>query len=346
MSRKRKTRAANSNCFETPELKHPKQESGMNDNKPVSKVLVLDDDLLHADTIKRFCDENNLVGVKVRKSRLLSVLRANIDLGAILLHENYGGSLDEAAAIANRIYAVRPELPIIMRRESRAAMDDLPESLRQILCAAYVASDITPLREVIDKYIFSLDYPNALVRGISEISESMLTTLFKELTITSERPSIVRDRIIFGEVFSLIALESAWCRGYMMIQAEEEPLLALLDQRRSGAGTVDFRDLNDLLGELTNMIWGAFKNRYLGEVDATRAQVQVPLLVNHRQKYISFGSDNPQLCFVYELMDEQSGRSVKLHQRFVFSLSWSPEEFSEVAEQPGTTIGAGELDLF
>jgi CheY-specific phosphatase CheX len=322
----------------------------MNDNKPVSKVLVLDDDLLHADTIKRFCDENNLVGVKVRKSRLLSVLRANIDLGAILLHENYGGSLDEAAATANRIYAVRPELPIIMRREARATLDDLPESLRQILCAVYVASDITPLREVIDKYIFSLDYPNALVRGISEISETMLTTLFKELTITSERPSIVRDRIIFGEVFSLIALESTWCRGYMMIQAEEEPLLALLDQRRGGMATAvaaaDFRDLNDLLGELTNMIWGAFKNRFLGEVDPTRAQVQVPLLVNHRQKYISFGSDNPQLCFVYELTDEQSGRSVKLHQRFVFSLSWSPEEFSEIAEQPGASVGAGELDLF
>ena len=322
----------------------------MNDNKPVSKVLVLDDDLLHADTIKRFCDENNLVGVKVRKSRLLSVLRANIDLGAILLHESYGGSLDEAAATANRIYAVRPELPIIMRRERRASMDDLPESLRQILCAVYVASDITPLREVIDKYIFSLDYPNALVRGISEISETMLTTLFKELTITSERPSIVRDRIIFGEVFSLIALESTWCRGYMMIQAEEEPLLALLDQRRGGMATTaaaaDFRDLNDLLGELTNMIWGAFKNRFLGDVDPTRAQVQVPLLVNHRQKYISFGSDNPQLCFVYELTDEQSGRSVKLHQRFVFSLSWSPEEFSEIAEQPGASVGAGELDLF
>jgi hypothetical protein len=324
----------------------------MNDNKPVSKVLVLDDDLLHADTIKRFCDENNLVGVKVRKSRLLSVLRANIDLGAILLHEGYGGSLDEAAAIANRIYAVRPELPIIMRRERRAMLDDLPESLRQILCAVYVASDITPLRDVIDRYIFSLDYPNALVRGISEISEAMLTTLFKELTITSERPSIVRDRIIFGEVFSLIALESTWCRGYMMIQAEEEPLLALLDQRRSGAANTagaaaaDFRDLNDLLGELTNMIWGAFKNRFLGDAEATRTQVQVPLLVNHRQKYISFGSDNPQLCFVYELMDEQSGRSVKLHQRFVFSLSWSPEEFSEIAEQPGAAVGAGELDLF
>ncbi len=285
--------------------------------------------------------------MKVRRNRLLSVLRANIDLGAILLCENYGGSLDESAAIANRIYAVRPELPIIMRREAHATLDDLPESLRQILCAAYVAADMAALRQVIDKYIFSLDYPNALVRGISEISESMLNTLFKELTITYETPSIVRDRIIFGEVFSLIALESAWCRGYMMIQAEEEPLLALLDEHRMGQGAADFRDLNDLLSELTNMIWGAFKNRYLGDADTlSRAQVQVPAAVNHRQKYISFGSENPQLCFVYRLTDERSGRSVKLHQRFVFSLSWSPEDFREVTEQAGTTVEAGELDLF
>jgi hypothetical protein len=319
----------------------------MNLNKPVSKVLVLDESPLHMDTIKRFCDENNLVGVKVRKSRLLSVLRANIDLGAILLDENYGGSLDEAAAIANRVYAVRPELPIIMRRAARTTLDDLPESLRQILCAAYVASDMAPLREVIDRYIFSLDYPNALVRGISEISESKLSTLFKDFTIACAPPTIVRDRIIFGEVFSLIALESAWCRGYMMIQAEEEPLLALLDRRGTGEGAADFRDLNDLLGELTNLIWGAFKNRYLGDADTlARAQVQVPLLVNHRQKYISFGSENPQLCFVYTITDEESGRSVNLHQRFVFSLSWSPEDFREITEQPGTTVEAGELDLF
>jgi hypothetical protein len=319
----------------------------MNLNKPVSKVLVLDESPLHMDTIKRFCDENNLVGVKVRKSRLLSVLRANIDLGAILLDENYGGSLDEAAAIANRVYAVRPELPVIMRREARTTLDDLPESLRQIICAAYVASDMSPLREVIDRYIFSLDYPNALVRGISELSESKLSTLFKDFTITCAPPTIVRDRIIFGEVFSLIALESAWCRGYMMIQAEEEPLLALLDRRGTGQGAADFRDLNDLLGELTNLIWGAFKNRYLGDADTlARAQVQVPLLVNHRQKYMSFGSENPQLCFVYTITDEESGRSVNLHQRFVFSLSWSPEEFREITEQPGTTVEAGELDLF
>jgi len=38
--------------------------SDMNENKPVSKVLVLDDSPVCANAIKRFCDEHNLVGLK------------------------------------------------------------------------------------------------------------------------------------------------------------------------------------------------------------------------------------------------------------------------------------------
>jgi hypothetical protein len=327
------------------------QERDMNMNKPVSKVLVLDDCPAHKEALKRFCDENNLVGVKVGKNRLQSVLRSNIDLGAVLFAESYGGSPEASAEIAIRINAVRPELPIIMRRDNDPAMDGLPESLRRVVCAAYVAHDMAPLRQVIDDYIFSLDYPNALVRGIADMTQAILGDMFKDLTITCDTPYIVRDRIIFGEVFSLIPLESAWCRGYMMMQAEETPILELLDRYQmidnARHGEADFRDLNSVLGEVTNLIWGSFKNRYVGDADAwARSQVQVPLLVNHKHKYISFGSGNPQLCFTYWLKDPQSSRAVKLHQRFVFSLSWSPEDFKEVTDDVGAMVEAGELDLF
>jgi hypothetical protein len=35
-----------------------------------------------------------------------------------------------------------------------------------------------------------------------------------------------------------------------------------------------------------------------------------------------------------------------LHQRFVFSLNWSPEDFKEVTNDVGAMVAAGELDLF
>ncbi|WP_323121154.1 chemotaxis protein CheX [Burkholderia alba] len=329
----------------------------MNMSKPVSKVLVLDDHPAHAEAIKRFCDDHNLIGLKVRKNRLMAVLRSNIDLSAILLGEHYGGSLADCAAIATRIDALRPELPIILRRDAEAVRDGLPAALQQVICATYVAHDMAALRTVVDEYIFSLDYPNALVRGISEITEARLGSLFRHLGVSWDTPCIVRDRIIFGEVFSLMALESAWCRGYMMMQAEEQPLLELLAEQPGRHGAADFRDLNSVLGELTNLIWGAFKDRYLGDGRAApSSRVQVPLLINHKHRYISFGSDNPQLCFKYRLTDEATGRSVHLDQRFIFSLRWSPEEFEAAASAQASAaedanavdalVDAGELELF
>ncbi|WP_431822898.1 chemotaxis protein CheX [Burkholderia sp. F1] len=319
----------------------------MTEGKPVSKVLVLDDSRTHADAIKRFCDDHNLIGLTVRRNRLLKVLRSNIDLGAILLAEDYGGSPAESAIIATQIDALRPELPIILRRDAQASRDGLPDALARVACATYVAGDMTPLRRVIDEYIFSIDYPNALVRGISEITEAGLDGLFPGMTIGRDTPCIVRDRIIFGEVFSLIALESAWCRGYMLLQTSEQPLLDMLGGVRADGRAPDFRDLNGVLGELTNLVWGAFKNRYLGDAEAlARHPVQVPLIVNHKQKFISFGGDCPQLCFKYRMSDPVSGQAVCIDQRFVFSLSWSPEDFREVVQDVGPMVESGELELF
>ncbi len=313
----------------------------------LSKVLVLDNSTEHADAIKYFCDENHLVGLKVHKSNLESVLRSNIDLGAILYSENYGDSPEENAEIALMIHSVRSELPIIIRREQSATIDDLPENLRKVFCAAYVASDIGALRSVIDEFIFCLVYPNDLVRGISEITCGILSSQFKLDAHTShETPYIVRDRIIFGEVFSLIPLESSWCRGYMMLQTEEQPILDFLASYRQTKEKLDFRTANSFLGEITNLIWGSFKNRYIGDTTSEASRIQVPLIVNHKHKYISFGTDNPQLCFLYTLTDETSGRSVKLYQRFIFNLNWSPEDFKEVTHDVEALVDSGELELF
>jgi hypothetical protein len=315
-------------------------------NKLVSKVLVLDDSPAHSAIIKKFCDENNLVALKVRKNRLMSVLQTNIDLGAILYSESYGGSAAENAEIALRIHTLRPELPIALRRESQANLEGLSDSARRIFCAAYTTHDLSGLRTLIDEYIFTLVYPNALVRGISEITENVLSSQFKQLTTRWNTPHIVRDRVIFGEVFSLIPLESSWCRGYMMLQTEEDAILGVLNDGGK-APENGFRDVNNLLGEITNLIWGAFKNRYVGDQAAGAAyQVQVPLIVNHKHKYISFGTENPQLCFLYTLTEENTGKEIKLYQRFIFNLNWSPEAFREIVHDTSALVDAGELELF
>jgi hypothetical protein len=328
-------------------LSRQKNEEAEMADRLVSKVLVLDNSSEHQEAIKQFCDEHGLVPLKVRKNRLMSVLRSNIDLGAIMYSDDYGGSAEENAEIALRIHTVRPELPIILRREASPTLEGVSEPLRRVFCAAYTARDMAPLRKVIDEYIFSLVYPNALVRGISEITENVLASQFKHLTPRWDTPYIVRDRVIFGEVFSLIPLESSWCRGYMMLQTEEQPILDTLGAYGAKDGDSSFRAVNNLLGEITNLIWGAFKNRYVGDaLAASASQIQVPLIVNHRHKYISFGTENPQLCFLYTLTDEQTGNTVKLYQRFIFNLSWSPEDFKEIVHDSSELVESGELELF
>lgn len=108
-----------------------------------------------------------------------------------------------------------------------------------------------------------------------------------------------------------------------------------------------FRAVNSLLGEITNLIWGGFKNRYIGdETTLARSSIQVPLVVNHKHKYISFGSEDPQLCFLYTLTDDESGKSVRLYQRFVFNLAWAPEDFKEIVQPTDELVESGELELF
>jgi hypothetical protein len=318
----------------------------MNDT-PVSKILVLDNDPVHADRIKQFCNDHNLVALTVRKGSVMSVLRTNIDLGGILYSEDYGASPEETARIALEIHAARPELPIIIRRRTQATLSDLEEVVQPAFCAAYVASDMPALGKVIEEYIFCLMYPNALLRGIAEITQAVLTSQFKKLTISMDTPYIVHDRVIFGELFSLIQLESSWCRGYMMLQSEENPLLDLVGRGVAADAPANFRNVNDLLSEITNLIWGSFKNRYIGDERASSGpQVQIPVIINHKHKYISFGTENPQLCFRFTLEDAVAGHSSILYARFIFNLNWSPEDFKEIAHEETVLVDSGALELF
>lgn len=312
----------------------------------VSKVLVLENDRSHAEAIKQFCERHHLVALSVREAQLMEVLGSNIDLGAIFHSQSYGATPAENLSIAGQIHSLRPELPIIYRCDDANSMARLDPALRALCCAVYRSDEMASLIPVIDAHIFSLVYPNALVRGISELTEAAFASQFRSFEVRRETPYVVRDRAIFGEVFSLIPLESRWCRGYMMLQTEEASILDVLRPARAPESP-GFRDVNSLLGELTNLIWGAFKNRYIGDESVrSGGQIQVPLVVNHRHKYISFGTENPQLCFRYTLTAAGTGRCITFYQRFIFNLTWTPEEFQEIVHDDTVSLDAGALELF
>lgn len=315
----------------------------------VSKVLVLNDDAEVRGHIKAFCEAHHLIPVKPQAGAALSVLKSNVDLGAIFLQETYLGEGGNAVELALAIHAIRPELPIFLRRDTQSHLDDLPDVYRGVFTAAYTIATIDELGPMIAKSIFSFQFPNALVRGITEITKSTLENQFKDVEVRTEAPYMVRDRLIYGELFTLIPLESTWCRGYMMFQTEEAPLLTYVENGRTHItrDPANFRDINHVMGEVTNLIWGAFKNRFISDEPVDWRQSQVPLIVNHQHRYISFGSEDPQLCLRYTVLDP-FGKVAPLviYQRFVFNLSWAPEKFKENEVLTEDLFESGELELF
>jgi hypothetical protein len=319
--------------------------------KVVSKFLVLDDDPSCHQRIKAFCDENSLIPLKVQADNVMGALKSKVDLGGILLSENYGNDAGAGIRLGHAIHSVRPELPLFLRRESRQQLDDLLPQDQRIFAAGFLIGDMGRLREALDESIFSFAYPNELVRGVSELTIAALESQFIDMKAELETPYIVRDKLIFGEIFTLIPIESNWCRGYMMLQSEEQSLLELVQFDRthvSADKADDFRNLNSVLGEITNLIWGGFKNRYSGAPSGDRNMSQVPIVINHLHRYISFGSDNPQLCFRYTLTDKTlaDARPLVINQKFVFNLNWNPADFSENQTSVEDLVRAGELDLF
>lgn len=315
----------------------------------ISKVLVLDELPECSSRIKVFCDANSLVGVKAQARNVMAVLQSNVDLGAIFLSENYAGRDCNGTTFARKIHEVRPELPIFLRRKTLDNLDDMSESDKGLFRHAYTIDTIAKLAPVISETIFSLVYPNGLVRGITEITREALESQFKGVKVNTEAPYIVRDRIIYGELFTLIPLESNWCRGYMMLQTEERPLMRFVETDKTHLVTkaANFRDINHVLGEVTNLVWGSFKNRFISHDPSVGHMSQVPIIVNHLHRYISFGSEDPQLCFKYTLTDvEPGGPSLVLYQRFVFNLSWTPDKFKENEAVADDLFESGELEIF
>ncbi|MET0334728.1 MAG: chemotaxis protein CheX [Rhizobacter sp.] len=336
-----------------PEIPEAVAEVAAAHSSLVSKVLVLDSDAAQHSIIKTFCDANDLVAVKVAAGNAMSVLRSNVDLGAVLLWEHCRGT-NGGINIAREINQIRPDLPIFLRRDEKASLDDLPQADRRLFRVAYTTRDLEVLREAVASSLFNRVYPSALVRGITEVSKNAIEVQFKDVLVEHEAPCLVKDRIIFGELFSMIPLESNWCRGYMMLQTEEQELMdfvrcdAFGTAGGDGAGS-SFREINSLLGEATNMVWGAFKNRFFSEdLEENRSHSQVPIIVNHRHRYISFGSDDPLLCVKYRLHDRRDPEvnPITVYQWFAFSLSWSPDKFKENVPSVDSMFASGELELF
>ncbi len=189
------------------------------------------------------------------------------------------------------------------------------------------------------------DYPDAFLQGIPALTYKVFATLFPDWSCEVSPPQAIVDCRMTGEAVSLIALESTWCRGFMMMQADCGPLRRMRGKSPSTDPDRDTHIANSLLGEITNLIWGAFKNRYIGpDSEYHGSPIQVPLMIDRINGTLHFGTENPQLRFLYTLSDA-NGHRLKLDQRFIFNLYWAPQNYRELTDD-SATVESGALEFF
>jgi len=326
--------------------------------KIVSKVLVHEFEKTSLTLLKDICLENNLVGLRVCSGdksigveavsdEFHQVLSSNLDLGAIFLTESPDQNGVTGMDLCVGIHKSRPELPIFLRRVTNR---ELSEDVKHAIAGYYENNNIQQLNDLIEEYLCSMYYPVELAQGFQDISVGVFESLIDGVQVRCEHPHLVKDQLIYGELFSLIPLESDWCRGYMMLQTTEDEIkdLILSDHTSIHSHRPRREDINSILGEATNLIWGKVKSCYFANSDTLSAnRIHVPILTNHSQKHISFGSTEPQLCFKYILHDPLHKFSdTVIYQRLIFNLVWSPEKFAENDKIAEHLVEDGDLEVF
>lgn len=331
----------------------------MNDNLTiVSKVLVYEFDPAALELIKLACHQHNLVGLKINANSAMiginansidiqNILTSNIDLGAIFLTEACDTHDNSGLGLCLQIHRKRPELPILLRRTSQ---NELPEEITDAIAGSYDTGNAEQLNTLIEQHVRNRQYPVELVQFLQKSAAETYEYLIPGIEVQFEYPYLVRDTLIYGELLSLIALETNWCRGHLMLQTTENEIFELLRSKRTAIKTErpSQYDANALLSEATNMIWGKIKARYGALEEMTLVNIgEIPTLVNHAQKHITFGSLEPQLCLKHTLHDPQGKFSnIVIYQRIVFNLHWSLEQFLKSEKAMAEFVDGGELELF
>jgi len=302
----------------------------MQANTVVSYILFHDENTSANNRIQAFCQDNRLIQLRESSSDLLDVLSRNINLGAIFLAEDSQYEQGNGLELARLIHQSRPEVPIFLRTAGIKGKADLPCELQHCIAGVYHLDRLSDLEVLIDKHIFSDDYPNHLVNAIQTLSTEVIESQLQGMSVEVDSPKLVNDRLIHGDLHSIISLESNWCKGHMMVEVNQDELGQLIRFDKTFLGSSDssdFRDINAWLGEMTNLIWGVLKSKVLSQASAGQpiSDVQLPIITNHRERYITFGTTRPHLCIKYTFRDNSGVLpDTTLFQRFIFSVTWLP----------------------
>ncbi len=321
-----------------------------------SKVLVFDSDPQVLGELAKFFEKEKISIVRsvANPSVLEVILQKNPQLGGMFLS---GVNNEVHQEIGKRMKALRPELPVFIRIEDEAEMERLPEEKRRLFDGFFHIKDKEKLSLLLRDFIFIREYPSELVHHIYEFSMKSFKFLLPNASIHSHAPLIVRGQAVYGDLISFIPLNTAWCRGYMVLEANPKRFVPLIRSLSNQREDPEGDQASAVLGELTNIMWGGFKAAFPkgNAASSDGMEFQVPIVADHGRGSLSFGGSAPFLSFAYHLEDPLNHAiQAKVVQNFIFNLKWepsqleaSPSEEGGKEDQPGDSfLEQGSIELF
>ncbi len=300
-----------------------------------ARVLVLDHRDRERERLKGVLEKHQLQGIVADSDeQLFDLLSSNIELSAVFLSQDDRTKGSAAFSTLRNLHYQRAELPIFFRVSDDHATPGLNSEVTDLCAFTYTHNELSRLDAAIPRFIFSTFYPLTLIREFQSITMEAFSGLIGKVQVQPETPYLIRDRIIYGQICSLIRLSSDWCNGYMMLQAPETELLQTVTSGRTPLlnSQISFRSGHDVLGELTNLIWGQLKATILDAHDQGRRGLvaELPLIINENRKYLTFGATEPALCLSYKIIEQETQELLlEVHQKFLFTMTWRPEVYLE-----------------
>lgn len=319
-----------------------------------TKIFLHDTSPDVADKIRLFCEKDNLIRVKSVQIDVVDFLMNpsfnQCDLGAIFLSEQEDLCGISGFHIADKIHQNGSTIPIFMRLEGERRLADLSDEQKKLVTVVYSLDRLDELEKVIDRYLFSVHYPVSVVNKIQKACYDVLDGVFENIKVTKMPPCLIKDFIVADSFTSLIPLEMSCAKGYVMAQMQEADMVKLLTFTKQSdySAREDFEHINEMASELVNLFWGRIRFRLHDEtVDTNKvSRVQLPIIVNNKKNYISFGNSNPQLCFRYILCHANViSEPIVIHFKVIFNLYWDPSK--QVGDDMiDRCVESGELELF
>ncbi len=320
-----------------------------------SNILVCDRDNAALDLIRSIAKTSTIMVPKHNAVDILGWIQhtnfSGTDICAIFVSEEKDENGMSGFELTKLIGRNRSSIPIFMRLSNGRTMRDLTASQKALIAGCYSKDNPEKLKEYTDKFLYGFYFPNALVNIFEESGRQVLQTVFKGSEVRESKPFLVYDHQITTEFTSLLPVQFSFGNGVITFFIKEEDILSLIIGEHTALKKEQTSNthVDQLISEVMNLFWGKVRkasDELFAECDNQKV-INIPLVVNHKKNYISFGNRAPQLCFRYIIIRDVSiPEPVIVEFKVMFNSLLQAKDFVLKNEPDSPNLGDGEFEFF